>query len=624
MPAPEQGVAAAEAAAMQGEDEAEACSDGAGSLDVRAEDVLGSPPGASHDAALEQETALCEAHATMVRQAYDADDLARRIAEHRETEQVLARTGMLGEQAVLFPPMPQARHAGVLLGLALLSVTGLLTEARRHLPALPNGLYGLRSIVTMLVAMALLRCKRPEQLKGYDPSAVGAVLGLQRAPEMKTLRTKLALLASEEENVIALVRAMAKRHVDRVKSAIAFLYIDGHVRPYFGDKTLGKAHHTSMRIALPATTDYWVCDANGAPLLVMITEGNAAMTTQMSPLLEEVRKVVGPDVRPTVLFDRGGFSRKLFALIKKRNFDFITYRKGKYQSFRRKDFIEQKIRRGGREVTVLVRDGKVRIKGLGLVRCVATLRSDGRQTHVLTSRADLTAREVLERMFSRWQQENFFKYASEQFAFDALWTYDDVKADSTRSVPNPARRDLRQRIAEARRDIARSTEALGKVTLRSRPLDDSQKARNLAAQAAPARAIAEAKERLAALLQERRSLPERVPIGSLRPEQVIELARAPMLLGDVVKMTAYHIETMLLTAVAADLERADDEGRAVVADIMLLDGRIDPRSDGVHVTLAQASAPRYTRALRALCERVNEQAPKFPGTSVRLRFGVAE
>ena len=643
-------VAAAEALECQGEEEAEAApdakpaseqagSDGSRRIEVGSEIVVGSPQSASGDAGAERETAVCQVQATLAREAIDADDLARRIADRREAEQLLARTGLLREQSVLFPPTARAHYAGVLLGLALLSMTGLLREARQHLQALPNALYGLRAVMTTLIAMALLRCKRPEQLKGFDPSALGAVLGLARVPEMKTLRNKLALLAtdqkphtpttdekpqtSNEKGVVTLVRAMARRHVERLKSAVAFLYVDGHVRPYFGDKTLGKAHHTTMRIALPATTDYWVCDANGSPLLVMITEGNTAMTKQMPSLLDEVRSVVGPDVRPTVVFDRGGFCHKLFALITKRKFDFITYRKGKHRNFPRKGFIEMPIRRGGREVPTRVYDTRIRIKELGLVRCVAVLRPDGRQTHVLTTRTDLTAREVLERMFRRWQQENFFNYASEQYAFDALWTYDGVEADPKRSVPNPERRNLGQRIDEARRAIARSTEALGNVTRSSHPFDPNRRAQDLAAQAAAARATAEAEKRLATLLQRRRSVPARVPIGSLRSEQVLELARAPMLLGDVVKMTAYHIETMLLTALAPHLERADEEGRAVVADIMHLDGRIEPQGDVVHVTLAQASAPRYTRALRALCERVNEQAPKFPGTSIRLRFAVA-
>lgn len=145
--------------------------------------------------------------------------------------------GLLSEQSALFPPIPCVPRAGVLLALSLLSITGLLDEVQQCLPVLPNGLYGSCSIITTLVAMAMLRCKRAEQLKGFDPTTLGAVVGLARAPEMKTLRRKHRSLAADEERVKTLVRAMGKRHVERAKDAIAFLYVDGHVRPYFGDES---------------------------------------------------------------------------------------------------------------------------------------------------------------------------------------------------------------------------------------------------------------------------------------------------------------------------------------------------------------------------------------------------
>jgi hypothetical protein len=45
--------------------------------------------------------------------------------------------------------------------------------------------------------MALLRIKRPEQLKEQDPAAFGRLLGLDRAPEVKTLRRRLMDTAAE-------------------------------------------------------------------------------------------------------------------------------------------------------------------------------------------------------------------------------------------------------------------------------------------------------------------------------------------------------------------------------------------------------------------------------------------
>lgn len=547
------------------------------------------------------------------------------VMARRQREQTQARFGQLQEQSVLFPPVEHARYAGVLLGLSLLSVTGLLKNIRDTLPLLKKGYYGVRSIVTTLVAMAFLRCKRPEQLKGFDPRALGAVLGLDRAPEMKTLRCKFKELAQDKSKVEELMREMATAHVEQAQEAVAFLYIDGHVRPYFGDKTLSKAHITAMRISLPATTDYWVGDARGEPLLVVTTEGNAAMTKTLPNLLKEVRQVVGAEAKPTIVFDRGGFCGKLFREIVEDGFDFITYRKGNYEAFAAEEALEVTIRRDGKERSVKAWDRRVELKEYGSIRCVAVLRSDGKQTHVLTSREDLSIREVLERMFSRWQQENFFKYLGEEFAFDALWTYGADQADPERSVPNPECNALSEQIASLRRQIAEYQKTVGLRVLALVESDGSTRKKPLRdAGIDPMVEIAKLEEQVKVLKERRKALPERVPVSTLRTNgTVVELARGPMLLSDIIKMTAYHIETMLLTMVAPHLKRAHEEGRAFLADVMQLDGRLTPQADCLEVSLKSPSAPRYRRALEGLCEQLNSQEVTFPETPLRLRFSVA-
>ena len=62
-----------------------------------------------------------------------------------------------------------------------------------------------------------------------------------------------------------------------------------------------------MRLSMPATTDYWVNDQVGDPLLVITAEANAGMVKMLPEVLAQVRVIVG-DRRVTVVFDRGGWS----------------------------------------------------------------------------------------------------------------------------------------------------------------------------------------------------------------------------------------------------------------------------------------------------------------------------
>jgi hypothetical protein len=83
--------------------------------------------------------------------------------------------------------------------------------------------------------MALLRIKRPEQLKERDPAVLGRLLGLDRAPEVKTLRRKLTRLAAYHR-AEQLGAELARHRVDQRGHAVGFLYIDGHVRAYHGQR----------------------------------------------------------------------------------------------------------------------------------------------------------------------------------------------------------------------------------------------------------------------------------------------------------------------------------------------------------------------------------------------------
>lgn len=322
---------------------------------------------------------------------------AAAVAAQRATEFTLARMGMIEE---LFPT-GSVPYAGVMLAMAMLPVTGLLDAGSRGPPGrFTNGLYGVRAVVTTLVAMALLRCKRPEQLE--RPTALGAVVGLARAPEMKALG-KVGGLAADEGAVVALVREMARRHVDRVRvtrsRSSTSMAMCG---PTSGRR--GWARRTT-RITPPPSSPR-------PRLLAVGREGSARPrggdrgqrrdTTTMPHLLDEARRAVGPDLEPTARARPRGLQPQALQADPRAQLPPHHLPQGQAPEIRRRDFETISVRRGGREHPTLVCDKRVRIKGYGLMRCVAVLRDDGRQTHVLTTRTpeQLPTREVLERMFS--------------------------------------------------------------------------------------------------------------------------------------------------------------------------------------------------------------------------------
>src|ERR1019366_1498944 len=208
--------------------------------------------------------------------------------------------------------------------LPILVSSGVFECAKNIYDNMGPAFYGLRTSLLTLLLMALWRIKRPEGLKEYSPQDLGRVLGLDRAPEVKTLRRKLARLAAVGR-AAEFGRALAQQRVAARGAALGFLYIDGHVRVYHGKHALPKAHVARMRISMPATSDYWVNDTTGDPLFVVTAPANAGLVKMLPGVLEQIRDLVGRR-RLTIVFDRGGVRPTLFLKIMKMTivFDLLT------------------------------------------------------------------------------------------------------------------------------------------------------------------------------------------------------------------------------------------------------------------------------------------------------------
>ena len=113
------------------------------------------------------------------------------VGVKRNEDRVLAAVGELEEAPVCFEASSSVVGAGVLLALPALLSAGLMEVTESVYGRLEGGFFGLRSVLLTLIFMALLRIKSIEQLKGHAPGEWGLLLGLDRAPEMKTLRRKL-------------------------------------------------------------------------------------------------------------------------------------------------------------------------------------------------------------------------------------------------------------------------------------------------------------------------------------------------------------------------------------------------------------------------------------------------
>lgn len=536
---------------------------------------------------------------------------------------ILARLGLLQDAPPLFGSARALPRAGVLLAMPALVASGVFDCAQEIYGSLGPSFYGLRTSLLTLLFMALWRIKRPEVLKEYSPTDLGRVLGLDRAPEVKTLRRKLADLAGVGR-AAQWGTALAKLRVAAHGKALGFLYTDGHVRVYHGKHALPKTHVTRLRISLPATSDYWVNDMAGDPLFVITAEANAGMVKMLPEIFGQVRALVGQR-RVTVVFDRGGYSPKLFLQILAANFDLLTYRKGRYPHIPRKSFHKCSTRLDGHSVHYVLADQEVRLlKGKLRLRQVTRLMENGHQTPILTSMRKLPPAQVAYRMFNRWVQENFFKFLKEEYALDALVDYATVPDDPMREVPNPAWAALDAQLHQAMANLERleaeyGVEALINLEHQRRTMRGFK-----TAQGKLGKEISRAMLRIEQLEKRRNRVPRRVPVQSVRQEPVVKLAPERKHLTNLIKMVAYQAESNLLHLVTPHYSRADDEGRTLIQAAMASAADLQVTQSELRVTLAQQSSPHRTRAIAALCVSLNQAETIFPGSKLKMHFAIRQ
>ncbi len=394
----------------------------------------------------------------------------------RDAERALARWGLLGEGAEpVFTAGSRYPLAGLLLALPALEAAGLLDAATEVYGRLKDGFYGLTATLLTLVFLALAGEPRAEGATRVPPAALGRVLGLDRAPEVKTIRRKLGELAAAGK-AAGLIMALARRHAAARPDTLGFLYVDGHARVYYGTRTVQKTHIARLKFPAPATVETWVTGQDGDPVFVVVAEPSDSLAGEVRRLLPRLRQVAGGGRRVTVCFDRGGWSPALFADITAAGFDVLTWRKGPAPDLPADAFTtvtcaddrgrEHEYDLADTTVELVIKEGPRKGQAVSLRQVTRRVPARGggtRQIHALTSRDDLPAGEVCWRLTSRWREENYFRYARTHFALDALDSYAAAPDDPDRMVPNPAKKTAAARIraaenavtaAEAARDAA--------------------------------------------------------------------------------------------------------------------------------------------------------------------------
>jgi vacuolar-type H+-ATPase subunit E/Vma4 len=374
---------------------------------------------------------------------------------------------------------------------------------------------------------------------------------------------------------------------------------------------------------MPATTDIWVNQQDAQPLFVVSAAANDKLLAMLrQEILPQVRELVG-ERRVTLAFDREGWSPKFFQEVFAQGFDVLTYRKGAYAQWPKRAFRTVEAIVDGRKVSYELAERSVRVLAGFRMREVRRLCENGHQTSIVTARTDWPIEVVAYRMFERWTQENFFRYMRQHFALDALVNYQVEPADPERTIPNPERKALAKALRASRAALQQLEQAYGQQARANREAQRPTLRGFKIAQAKLNRQLREAEANYEELRARFAQLPKRVPLNAVLDEaEIVRLAPEAKHLTDTIKMLAFRAETALVRCLTLNGVRTEDDGRALVREMLLSSADIVPQAaeQRLLVRVHSLANPRHNKALAKLCETLNTLELRYPGTDLTLVY----
>jgi len=481
--------------------------------------------------------------------------------------------------------------------------------------------------------MALARIKNPEQLKQCKPGELGRVLGLDRIPEVKCLREKIKIL-TEQQQAIHLNNLLINDWYSSANQDDAdFLYIDGHVRIYYGTKAnLPSKFISRQKLCLSATTEYWVNDAHGMPVMMVLGELTEKLQVAIEELIIPQLAASGlitleitetTKIQCTFVFDREAYEPAFFnRLWNIYKIAIITYRKNVQDLWPEDCFKSNMVTVLGQGVNMDLCEQKTSLGGYSF-REVRRRTESGHQTAIVTTHPALETEKIAGRMFARWCQENFFRYLIMDYDFDKMISFGVETIDPEKKIVNPEYRKVNHQLKKLREKIQRIeskfypiTEQILNATIDVIPiltvkqedykitLDDYYKQeQNLKTK----RAGLSPKIKL-------EQMPEQSRYNKLKTESKI--------LMNVIKMICYRAESSVASWITPFIGKAENEKRMVIKQIIGANADLIPdyKNNTLTVILHSLSANRYNIAVAELATLLNETDTIFPGTNLRMIY----
>jgi hypothetical protein len=534
-------------------------------------------------------------------------------------------------------------YGGLLLSLPSLLACGLLRHISRFEDV--SGYYTATQVFLSLAFLMLLRVKKLEQTDTVPVGELGRCLGLDRIPEVKTLRKRIADFC-QVTDVEEWLSFLSREWMQTDEALDGVLYVDGHVNLYYGKQTqMPKRFVSRLRLCMSGSTDYWVNDQMGTPFFVVHKTINDGM---IQVLKEDIIPRLNADVpnQPTeaelaanvnlhrymLVFDREGYSVEFFEYLAEQRIAFCTYRKNVKEDWPQEEFADYEVvtESGETEVvqlaerqTVLYGKKEKDEKQKSItVREIRKKTASGHQTAIITTNQLLTMVKIAILMFARWGQENFFKYMVESFGIDNITSYFKNLIPDMSQLINPKYRELDSEHKKITTQINHKKVKYAGISLQNKEMSEKEIQRYTQKKSDLQLEIKDLEKKRTAIIEKKKSIDKKILFKDLDENQKFTTSvNERKFFLDVIKIIAYHAETALCNIIKKQMA-SPQQARTLMRKLYTVDADIE-RNESNSVLIVKLHRTNHwadDKILEMLCDQLNETETKFPATNLTIQF----
>jgi len=260
------------------------------------------------------------------------------------------------------------------------------------------------------------------------------------------------------------------------------------------------------------------------------------------------------------------------------------------------------------------------------IREVRKKSQDSHQTSILTTNRKLGITWIAIYMFSRWCQENFFKYLRQEYDIDRMMYYLVKQINDGVMVVNPIYSKLTQDIKKIREKISRVQAQLFLLSEENVTSVLETSPHYLKKQITKISQLNQLNEEEQKLVEARKNQTYKIEVKNM-PENTryTKLDMEGKLFQNIVKMICYRAETTISLMVTGNVYKKQEEIRSLVKSIIKATGDIVPdyQQKTLTIKIYALATPRDNRALEKLCEVLTDSETIYPGTELKLIYKLA-